>query len=94
MRAAFKGQDVVFISATDEPQTLVEGFLRSHPLTGWIALDQGGRLAKAFGVRGIPEAFIVDAQGQIRLKITPSFLYQSDIEKVLKADARQKKPRQ
>lgn len=82
---AFAGQPVRFISVTDESAETVEAFTREHPMKAEIALDPGKKAFLAFGVRGIPEAFIIDPYGRIHLRITPSFLYKSDIAKALKA---------
>lgn len=81
----FAGQPVRFISATDEPADHVEAFLRKRPMKAWIALDPKKRASQAFGVRGIPQVFVIDPHGRIHLRITPSFLYKSDIAKALKA---------
>jgi thiol-disulfide isomerase/thioredoxin len=86
LREVFRKSPVVFLSVTREPREVVEGFLRGHPMTGWIGLDEDARLHRAFGVRGVPEVFVIDRYGRITLKITPSFLYKSDIERALKAE--------
>lgn len=90
LRETFRGRPVVFISATREPRVVVEAFLREHPMTGWIALDEDKRLETAFRVRGVPDVFVIDPQGQITMKIGPSFLYESDIEKALSAAEKKK----
>ena len=92
MRAKFQNRPVVFISVTNEPRDKIEPFLKDHPITGWIGIDEAGLLQRALGVTGIPQVFIIDPLGQIRLKISPSFLYDTDIERALKAAPRS--PRQ
>jgi len=83
LREQFRGRPVVFLSVTDEPRAAVEAFLKEHPITGWIGLDEGGRLGNAFGVRGIPQVFLIDREGVILMKISPSYFYASDIERAL-----------
>jgi peroxiredoxin len=83
LRAAFKDRPAVFISVTNEPRETVERFLLEHPTTGWIGLDPDDALHKAFGVRGIPQVFVIDSRGEIVVKVGPSFLYASDIEKAI-----------
>ena len=85
MRAKFQGRPVVFISVTREPLEKIEPFLKEHPITGWIGIDEAGGLQRALKVTGIPQVFVIDPAGQVRLKISPSFLYDSDIERALKA---------
>ena len=82
--AAFAGRPVRFISVTDESEEKVRAYMGEHPMKAWIGLDSSRQTFRAFGVRGIPEVFIIDPYGRITLKITPSFLYPSDIEKALK----------
>jgi thiol-disulfide isomerase/thioredoxin len=85
MRAKFRDRPVVFISVTREPREKIEPFLKDHPITGWIGIDETGGLQRALKVTGIPQVFIIDPLGQIRLKISPSFLYDTDIERALQA---------
>lgn len=82
---SFAGQPVRFISVTSEDQATVEAFTRENPMKAEIALDPDKKVFTAFAVRGIPEVFIIDPYGRIQLRITPSFLYKSDIAKALKA---------
>lgn len=83
LREEFKDKPVVFISATGEGREDVEAFLRERPITGWIALDEDGRLHRAFRVRGIPDVAVIDHQGQMIVRTRPSFLYKSDIERAM-----------
>ena len=94
LRAAFQGRPVVFISVTREARETVEAFLRDDPITGWIGFDDEGRLQRVLGVTGLPQVFIIDPGGRITLKISPSFLYASDIERALEAAPRKKEIRQ
>ncbi|MBI5239939.1 MAG: TlpA family protein disulfide reductase [Elusimicrobia bacterium] len=86
MRERFAGRPVVFISVTKEGRPQVEPHLKENPMTGWIGLDEDGRLHRALEITGIPKVVIIDPQGLIRLKISPSFLYETDIERALKAE--------
>jgi len=83
LRAAFKDKPVVFLSITIEPRETVEKFLLDHPMTGWIGLDEDEKLHRAFGVRGVPQVFVIDARGEIVVKVGPSFLYASDVERAI-----------
>ncbi|HAH05272.1 MAG TPA: hypothetical protein DCM05_01920 [Elusimicrobia bacterium] len=94
LRERFKSEPVVFLSVTKEPREVVEAFLRTHPMTGWIGLDEGLSLHRAFGVRGVPEVYVIDRFGRITTKLSPSFFYASDIERALKAEPPQRSVRQ
>jgi thiol-disulfide isomerase/thioredoxin len=85
LRARFQNRPVVFISVTREGRAKVEPYLKDNPTTGWIGLDEDGRLHRALGVTGIPQVVIIDPQGLIRLKVSPSFLYETDIARALLA---------
>lgn len=85
MAAQFAGRPVVFLSITGDDRATVESFLRGHPMTPWIGLDPDGRAGRAFGVSSIPETFVLDPYGRISLRVSPSWLYASDIEDALKA---------
>ena len=85
MVQSFEGRPVRFISVTTEGEEAVLDFLRTHPMKAWIGLDASRRVSQAFRVTGIPDVFIIDPYGRISLRVNPSFLYKSDIEKALKA---------
>ncbi|MBI3565568.1 MAG: TlpA family protein disulfide reductase [Elusimicrobia bacterium] len=85
LAAKFAGRPVVFLSVTDEDRPTVERFLTTHPMLPWIGRDPDDRMFRAFGVRGIPQTFVIDPYGRVRLKISPSWLYASDIEDALRA---------
>jgi thiol-disulfide isomerase/thioredoxin len=94
LREKFQGRPVTFISVSNEPREKVEAFLKASPITGWIGIDEQARLARLLGVTGIPEVFIIDPLGRITLRINPSFLYDSDIARALKAAPQKKEIRQ
>jgi thiol-disulfide isomerase/thioredoxin len=87
MADKFAGKPVVFLSVTSDDRATVERFLRDHPMKPWIGLDADDRMGRAFGVREIPQTFVIDPYGRITLRVSPSWLYASDIEKALKAEA-------
>ena len=87
MADKFAGKPVVFLSVTTDDREKVERFLRSHPMKPWIGLDTDGVMSRAFTVKEIPQTFVIDPYGRIALRVSPSWLYASDIEKALKAEA-------
>ncbi len=92
MAEAFEGRPVRFISVTDEPEAIVREFLSQRPMRGWIGLNPSRDAFAAFRVTAVPKVFVIDPYGRITLKITPSFLYKSDIEKALKASPPEPSP--
>ena len=72
LRAEFVGEDVVFISVTDEPAELVGRFQeRMEPIEGWIGLDHDRSLFDAFEIRFIPATIIIDTDGRFVGRISP-----------------------
>ena len=56
---------VQFISADDEDPALVEDFLKSRPISGWIGIDTSGKTYERFGVNARPTTMIVDREGRV-----------------------------
>jgi cytochrome c biogenesis protein CcmG/thiol:disulfide interchange protein DsbE len=54
------------------------GFVSAHGLRYPILRDVGGGFAKAYGVKGMPETFVLDSRGRIvaaqRTEITPRWI--------------------
>jgi len=62
----YKGQGVVFLGvsykdAEDASRAFVEEFGITYP----NGTDLGGRIGRLYGVTGVPETFIIDAQGKV-----------------------------
>jgi len=62
----YKGQGVVFLGVLygDEPSA-ARRFTEANGSAFPTVLDAGGRMATDYGVTGVPETFVIDAQGQI-----------------------------
>ena len=72
LRAEFAGEDVVFISVTDETAELVGRFQeRVEPIEGWIGLDHDRSLFEAFDIRVIPTTIIIDGDGRFAGRMNP-----------------------
>jgi thiol-disulfide isomerase/thioredoxin len=61
-----KFESIQFISITDEPLSVAEPFLASHPIHGLIGLDHEASTFKAYGVEGRPQTILVDKDGVLR----------------------------
>lgn len=80
----FKGKGLEVIGVTDEDKGTVEAFTKKIPIRYHVGYDNGGRLSKSFGVRGIPHAMIVNKEGKIVWEGHPMSLPESQLEEVLK----------
>jgi cytochrome c biogenesis protein CcmG/thiol:disulfide interchange protein DsbE len=62
----YQGQEVQFFGlAHKDADSKAQAFLKQFDVTYPSAVDPGNRIARAYGVTGVPETFIVDAHGQL-----------------------------
>jgi len=85
MHKRYGPEGVVFISLTNEPQDVVERFVKSMGMP--YAVGGGSSTGRAYGVRGIPRAFVVDAEGRIVWEGHPMKDLDKAIEKALESGA-------
>lgn len=78
-----KGQPVQFIALTAEDLDLVAGFLQTHPMAGWIALDAGERTFSTYGVESVPFTVLVDAKGVVRAITSLDHLTDADVNALI-----------
>jgi uncharacterized protein (TIGR03435 family) len=81
LAARFVGRPVVFLSVTDEDRALVEGFLRTRPIQGWVGIAKD--LKASYGVEGIPDTFLIDPHGRIAANLFPDVLKFEMIEDLM-----------
>jgi uncharacterized protein (TIGR03435 family) len=74
--------DVCFISVTGETIDSVSTFLDRKPIHTWIGVDPTQTLLKAFGVAGIPQTILINPDGKVAAKISPSQLDASVLARV------------
>ena len=60
----FAAQPVEFVWLTAEPEASVAPSLSTHPVKGWLLLDQAGATNDAYGIE-FPNAVLVAADGKI-----------------------------
>ncbi|MCK5803663.1 MAG: TlpA family protein disulfide reductase [Lentisphaeria bacterium] len=84
---------LVIMGLTSEARGTIVKFAKKNDMTYAVGLDKKGRLAKDFGVRGIPSAALVDRSGKVVWKGHPMRLDESQIEELLaqKVEAKDKK---
>ena len=62
----FKDQDVVFLGVDwSDTQTKALEYLEDYGITYPNGPDLGGRIHKAYRVRGVPESFVIGADGVV-----------------------------
>ncbi|MBI5435335.1 MAG: TlpA family protein disulfide reductase [Planctomycetes bacterium] len=84
MQAKFGEQGLTVLGVTDEPQKPTETWVEKKGAKYAYAYDKGGKLARFFGVSGIPHAVLVDATGKIVWRGNPGRLEDAVIEKAVK----------
>jgi thiol-disulfide isomerase/thioredoxin len=80
----YRSQGLEIIGVTDEDAATLGSFVKDNPIKYHPALDQGGKLAKHFGIRGIPHAMLVDKSGKIVWEGSPLTMKDADVEALLK----------
>lgn len=81
--AKYRDRGLVIIGITNEDRPTVEKFLKGLPIKYAVAFDEGGKMGQHFRIRGIPHAFLVNADGKIVWQGHPMALREAEIEKVL-----------
>ncbi|HEV2664661.1 MAG TPA: redoxin family protein [Blastocatellia bacterium] len=62
----FKDQPIQFIAITDEDDgAMLTQFLKQKPIHGWVGIDPGAVVFKAYGVGGRPHTVLVDQNGKV-----------------------------
>ena len=78
---------VAWNDATDDSRD----FVRSHDIAYPVVRDVDGAFAKAYGVKGMPETFVLDPRGRIvalqRSQLTPEWVSQT-LDPLLASGAR------
>ena len=67
----FSDQPVRFLSVTDEKESIIEPFLKSQPISGWVGLDLDRSVFRDYAVLGIPATVLVDKEKVIQAVTHP-----------------------
>jgi len=59
---------VVVAVNVDQERALADAFLKKVPAKFQVEYDQAGNLARQFGVQAMPTSFLIDRQGNIRIR--------------------------
>jgi len=65
-------EGVRVLAVSDEPWSTLEAYFAPEPVPRWIARDPAGELARALGVRTLPDSYLVDAAGVARRRVAGS----------------------
>jgi cytochrome c biogenesis protein CcmG/thiol:disulfide interchange protein DsbE len=67
--ATYKDRNVVFVGiAWNDNDSEVRKFIDTYKVPYAVALDPEGKIAIDLGITGVPETFLIDAQGQLTQK--------------------------
>jgi len=83
----FSSDPVVFISVTDETEGDVKEFMRTHPVSGWVAPEAGAEVFRAFRVYGRPHTVLVTRDGRVAEITNPGALAEESIKRLLSGQA-------
>lgn len=83
MQETFGPKGLSIVAVTDEGASETEKWVRNKGAQYAYAYDKGGKLARHFGVNGIPHAVLVDATGTVVWKGHPGALDEKTVEGAL-----------
>ena len=83
MQEKFGPKGLSILAVTDEGAGDTEKWVRNKGAQYAYAYDKGGKLARHFGVQGIPHAVLVDATGTVVWKGHPGALEERTLEQAL-----------
>lgn len=84
MQAKFQDKGLTILAVTDEGASETEKWVEAKGAKYAYAYDKGGKLARHFGVQGIPHAVLVDASGTVVWTGHPGQLEESKLSSSLK----------
>jgi len=79
----YSSKGLVIIGLTKEDSRKVSSFMETNRMDYAVGIDDQGKLARQFGVRGIPHALLVDASDKIIWEGHPSNLSDKLIQQAL-----------
>jgi thioredoxin-like negative regulator of GroEL len=83
MQEKFQDKGLSILAVTSEGASETEKWVASKGARYAYAYDKGGKLARYFGVSGIPHAVLVDASGTVAWKGHPGALEEGTLQKAL-----------
>jgi len=83
MQSKFNGKGLTVLGVTDEGASETEKWVADKGAKYAYAYDKGGKLARYFGVRGIPDAVLIDASGAVVWRGHPASLDERTVASAL-----------
>ncbi len=80
----FANDKVVFVSITKEEETKVAPFMKSNEMKACVAIDDKGQTNKNYGIKFIPQLFIINPEGVIVYAGHPAEISEAVIAEYLK----------
>jgi thiol-disulfide isomerase/thioredoxin len=69
LHAKYSNGGLVIVAVNvDQDRALADAFLKKVPAQFRVEYDQSGNLAKQFGVENMPTSFLIDRNGQVRVR--------------------------
>jgi len=82
LQEALRGKPVEFISVTEESADAIAKFLKTHPMSGSVAVD-GGQALKAIGTGLFPQTVLISKTGTVLRYTQPEELNEKALLQVL-----------
>ena len=86
LASTYGGPETMFLSLSPEDSRTIERFVEKRPIEGSVAVDRDRATFDAFGIRGIPHTFIIDAKGLLRWHGHPNLFTAELLETFLRTD--------
>ena len=86
LATTFGGPETLFVSLSPEDARTIERFLQKRPIKGSVAVDRERATFDAYGIRGIPHTFLIDAKGLLRWHGHPNHFTAELLETFLRED--------
>jgi thiol-disulfide isomerase/thioredoxin len=84
LHGKFGSKGLIILGLTDEDQGTIAKFRKKQPMDYAVATDRSGRLNRTFGIKSIPQAFLVGKDGKILWSGHPLQLDESAIRNALR----------
>ncbi len=83
LEEALKGEPVVFLSVTDEPEDKIAAFLKTHEMKAWVGLDEKHSSFKAYKISGRPDGYLIGKDGGLLARVFPVNLQESTVREAI-----------
>ena len=84
----FRKKGLVLLGITYEEKPAVEKFLKTSKITYPVCLDHDMQMVTAYGVQGVPSAYILDVNGRVMWNGQPEALTDEQLEGLLREGLR------